>query len=112
MTRKDLGPTPVGVRDQITLGWARSTYPSYSTYIAASGDLTIELPDTPVDHQMEVFEVTAGENRTLVFSPDGVIACLGAHPAITLEPGKTAFLGYRYSANSEAWFLLSTAIQA
>lgn len=112
MTRKDLGPTPVGLRDQLTLGWARTTYPSYSTYITSESDYHIELPDDPVEHQMEIFEVRAGDNRILVFSPDGVIPCLGANPAITVEAGKTAFMGYRYSSHADAWFLLSTALQA
>lgn len=112
MTRKDLGPTPVGVRDQLTLGWARTTYPSFSTFVLAESDHYIELPDDPVEHQMEIFEVQAGENRVLVFSPDGVLPCLGASPAITVEAGKTAFLGFRYSSHADAWFLLSTALQA
>lgn len=112
MTRKDLGPTPVGVSDQLTLGWARSTYPSYSNYIQADSDIHISLPEDPVEHQMEVFEVKAGADRILVFSPSDVIPCLGAHPNITLEAHKTAFLGYRYSDHAGAWFLLSTASQA
>lgn len=112
MTRKDLGPTPVGVSDQLTLGWARTTYPSYSTYVATESDHHIVLPAEPVEHQMEIFEIKAGENRVLVFAPDNVRTCLGAHPAITLEAGKTAFMGFRYSSHAGAWFLLSTALQA
>lgn len=112
MTRKDLGPTPVGVNDQLTLGWARTTYPSFSNYLSADADVHIALPEDPVEHQMEIYEVHADDHRILVFAPDGVIPCQGAHPAITVEAGKTAFLGFRWSDHAGAWFLLSTAIQA
>lgn len=112
MTRKDLGPTPVGVHDQLTVGWARTTYPSYSTYVSVESDYHIVLPTDPVEHQMEVYEIHAGTNRVLAFSPDGVNVCQGAHPAITVEAGKTAFMGFRYSAHAGKWFLLSTAQQA
>ncbi len=112
MTRKDLGPTPVGEHDQLTLGWARTAYPSYSNHIVAQSDLHLSLPEDPDEHQMEVFEVKAGPDRVLVFSPSDVIPCLGAHPSITLEPHKTAFLGFRWSSHAGAWFLLSTALQA
>lgn len=112
VTRKDLGPTPVGEHDQLTLGWAHSTFPSYSTYILAESDLYLTLPETPTEHQMEVFEVKAGADRILVFSPSGVLPCLGAHPAITVEAHKTVFMGFRYSSHASAWFLLSTALQA
>lgn len=112
MTRKDLGPTPVGLHDQLTLGWARTTYPSYSTYLVATGDLHLSLPEDPEDHQMEVFEIKAGDERVLVYSPTGVVPCLGTNPAITVEAHKTAFFGFRWSSHAGVWFLLSTALQA
>ncbi len=113
MTRKDLGLYPVGPKDQLTLAWARATYPSYSNYIAAEADCYIGLPEDPVEHQMEIFEITAtGPERILVFSPDNVRPCLGTHPSLTLEAGKTVFFGYRYSMHAGVWFLLSTALEA
>ena len=111
MTRKDLGPNPVGDTDQLTLGWARTTYPSYSNYAETDADYHISLPDDPVEHQMEIYEIKAGDNRILVFSPGNVLACQGTSLNITLEPNKTGFLGYRWSDHAQSWFLLSTAIQ-
>lgn len=111
MTRKDLGPTPVGVKDQLTLGWARTVYPSFSSYIETPSDFTIILPEDPVEHQMEIFEIKAVNNRALIFMPADVVFCLGTHPAVTLEAGKTGFFGFRYSSHAESWFLLSTSFQ-
>lgn len=112
MTRKDLGPTPVGVHDQLTLGWARTTYPSFSNFFAANADHHITLPGNPVEHQMELFEIRAGTNRVLVFMPDNVKMTFGTHPAVTLEAHKTGFFGFRYSSHAGAWFLLSTSLEA
>lgn len=112
LARKDLGPTPVGVTDEVTLGWVRNTYPSFSNYISTGEDLYLVLPEDPVEHQMELFEVYAAGSRIHVFIPDYVKATYGTHLGSTVESGKTAFFGLRWSSHAQAWFLLSATFQS
>ena len=112
MTRKDLGPTPVGLNDQLTVGWARTEYPSYSNYVAASSDHHIVLPENPVEHQMEIYEVKAVGTTILAFVPANALLTLGSNRGVTIQAGKTAFFGFRYSSHAQAWFLLSTTFQS
>ena len=111
MARKDLGPTPVGVQDEVTVGWVRNTYPSFSSYISTDEDLSIVLPPSPVEHQMELFEVHAAGSRIHVFIPDSVKTTQGAYLGSTIEADRTAFFGLRWSSHADAWFLLSAAFQ-
>lgn len=112
MTRKDLGPTPVGVKDGATLGWVRTTYPSYSNYVASPQDLNLVLPANPAEHQMELFEVKASGNQILVFMPSQARLTLGSSRGVTVQANKTAFFGFRYSSHAQAWFLLSATFES
>jgi hypothetical protein len=43
--------------------------------------------------------------------PSSVLLTTGTSRSQQVPPGKTAFFGFRYSATSGAWFLLSATIQ-
>lgn len=110
MTTRDLGLTPVGNTDVITLGFLEAAFPGHSTFIATDQDTVIPLPALPADMQMELYEINA--LATIQVSvPDGVRMTTGLLSSISLSQNKTSFWGFRFSAHAAAWFLLSFALQ-
>lgn len=119
MARKQLGPTATAPTDTVDVAWvqnyvttfATANLPSYSTYVSSNVDYVLALPVSPVDHQMQLFEINATANIN-VSIPAAVQRMFGASPSVALSSGQTGFLGLRYSAHAQAWFLLSSAVPA
>lgn len=110
MARRQLGIDPQGPQDEVTFGFMTDLYPVTSHYIEIDSPYDIFLPNNPVDHQMELFEIFAREG-TEVNVPLGTLFTFGTGSTVVIEGGKTAFLGFRYSSHAHAWFLLSLAVQ-
>jgi hypothetical protein len=111
VARKNLGLTPITSNDEITVGYFVGLIPGHSSYYQTSSDFLIPLPPNPSDHQMELFEISA-INLIVVSCPPGTLLTGNASPALSVPGGKTAFLGFRYSAHAMSWFLLSSTVQS
>lgn len=111
MARKNLGLEPVSPDDETTVGYFVATLPGHSSYYQVSSNFVIPLPHSPSDHQMELFEVSAIA-PVIVSCPPGTEITNGTNFAISVPGGKTAFLGFRYSAHALVWFLLSSTVQS
>ena len=110
MSRQQLGRNPVGLDDTATVGFIEAIWPGHSHYVSTTSDFTLALPTHPVDHQMELFEVYCAAAVTLS-CPSETLLMAGLPHDVFVGQGKTAFFGFRYSAHSSAWFLLSFASQ-
>lgn len=110
MARKNLGLNPSETADQITVSYFVGAIPGHSSYYQTSSNFTIPLPLSPADHQMELFEVSA-IGPVIISCPGGTLITNGTAATVSVAGGKTAFLGFRYSANAVAWFLLSSTVQ-
>ena len=110
MARRQLGLDPQRPDDEVTFGFMTDLYPVNSHYVEISSDYNIFLPNDPVDHQMELFEIFAIEGA-VVNVPLGTLFTFGTGSVVAVGGGKTAFLGFRYSSHAHAWFLLSLAVQ-
>jgi hypothetical protein len=87
-----------------------ANYPSFSAVITSATDVTLSLPSNPADHTMLLVEVIATGDID-VFCPEGTVLTIGPQFQTSLPVGKTGFFGFRYSATSEVWFLLSSTAQ-
>lgn len=112
MARAQLGVAPAGSTDEVTLGWVRYEYPSYSTSVTATGDYDISLP-TDVDvPMMELYEVHNPTDVPIVaMAPESVGLTTGLSRGIIIDAGRTAFLGFRYSPRADKWFFLSATVE-
>ena len=114
MARAQLGVAPVNSTDEVTLGWVRYEYPSYSTSVEATADFLISLPaaesiDGP---QMQLFEVyNAADVPIVAITPDEVGLTTGLSRGTVIDVDRTAFLGFRYSPRADKWFFLSATVQ-
>lgn len=114
MARAQLGVVPAQPTDEVTLGWVRAEYPSYSTSVETSGDYTVELPDLTelAGPQMQVYEVyNAGSSPIAVLIPSDVELTTGLSRGVILDVDRTGFLGFRYSPRADKWFFLSATVQ-
>ena len=114
MARAQLGVAPANPTDEVTLGWVRYEYPSYSTSVEATADFLISLPATEsIDGpQMQLFEVyNAADIPIVAMIPDAVQLTTGLSRSIILDTDRTAFLGFRYSPRADKWFFLSATVQ-
>lgn len=112
MAFQNLGEAPSRPTDVVDISWVTASYPSYSTYILTHVNYVIVLPDDPVDHQMQLYEIHAGgANPVTITVPSSVLLTKGLVTVSVLPNGKTAFYGFRYSAHVGSWFLLSSAEQ-
>ncbi len=114
MARAQLGITPASPTDEVTLGWVRHEYPSYSTSVEATVDYTVALPvlDALDGPQMQVYEVyNAADIPIVVMIPGDVELTTGTARGTILDVGRTGFLGFRYSPRADKWFLLSATVQ-
>lgn len=87
-----------------------ANYPSFSAVVTSDIDVVLTLPSDPVDHTMLLVEVIATGDID-VFCPEGTALTIGPQFQTSLPSGKTGFFGFRYSAASEVWFLLSSTAQ-
>ena len=110
MARRQLGLDPQGPQDEVTFGFMTDLYPVNSHYVEIDAEYNIFLPNDPAEHQMELFEIFALESAP-VNVPLGTLFTFGTGSVVSIEGGKTAFLGFRYSSHAHAWFLLSLAVQ-
>lgn len=110
MTRQDLGAPPSGPNDVTTVSWVFNTFPSYSSTVTASENLTLSLPPHPIDHTMYLVEVYPTATLTVTI-PHGVALTAGVAPTTLLYSGKLGFFGFRYSATAGTWVLLSATTQ-
>jgi hypothetical protein len=94
----------------VDIEWVTSRYPSFSATITSAVDVTLTFPPDPVDHTMLLVEVVATDNID-VTCPDGTVLTIGPQFQTSLPVGKTGFFGFRYSATSGVWFLLSSTAQ-
>lgn len=112
MARQNLGARPSRPNDVVDVEWAQSAYPSYSSFVSATANVTLTLPNGPVNHQMQLYEIYAHGASIVVTIPGTVKLTVSTSPVVTVLSDKTAFFGFRYSTNASAWFLLSAAVQA
>lgn len=110
MARQNLGARPSRPNDYVDVEWVQTEYPSLASYVSTGVDVVVQLPSDPVDHTMLIVEVDARADIS-VSLPDGVLLTTGTLPVMVVYANKTAFLGFRYSANAGAWFLLSATAQ-
>jgi len=94
----------------VDIDWVTSQYPSFSTTITSAVDFQLSFPSDPVDHTMLLVEVVATGDID-VDCPDGTVLTIGPQFQMSLPSGKTGFFGFRYSATSGIWFLLSSTAQ-
>jgi hypothetical protein len=111
MALQNLGEPTLRPNDYVTLTYLQNNYPSTSARVVSYGNYTIALPSSPVDHAMFVVEVVAGSTAILVTIPGTVLLTAGVFSSYTLQPHKTGFFGFRYSAAASSWFALSAALQ-
>lgn len=112
MARAQLGVSPTGVTDEVTLGWVRAEYPSYSTTVEAVADFTLSFPSDVTSGQMQLFEVfNAADIPIVAMVPPAVELTTGLSRGVILDVGRTAFLGFRYSPRADKWFFLSATVQ-
>ena len=110
MARKQLGLVPQGPQDEVSFGFMTDLYPVNSHYVEIDSDYDIFLPNDPINHQMELFEIFATADAE-VNVPVGTRFTFGTGSVVPVGGSKTAFLGFRYSTHAQAWFLLSLAVQ-
>ena len=112
MARAQLGVTPVNPTDEVTLGWVRYEYPSYSTSVEAVADFLLSLPADVEGPQMQLFEVfNAADIPIVAMVPTSVELTTGLSRGVVLDVGRTGFLGFRYSPRAGKWFFLSATVQ-
>jgi hypothetical protein len=107
---QDLGPDPSRPNDVVDVAWVSGQYPFFSMTLTSSINVVLSLPSDPADHTMVLFEVIATGDIT-VMCPEDTVLTIGPQFVTALPTGKTGFFGFRYSATSGVWFLLSSTAQ-